>query len=348
MSIRLGPIVTLAASATLAATAARAAEPPRAPPLEPPHIPAASVSEETPASGEEAVALASGTTLKRPLTITYGGSSKAVTISDSGTNRGLSASLTNSGNSNSAVYGETKGVGAGVKGINSGDGLGGVFEVTNPSSGQPALAASTAGSGPAFEASSGPGTAILASSESGTALMAESDTGGGLLGSSNTSFGVFGESTNYYGVIGVDFGNGKGVYGYSARGYAGYFAGTAAAFSFVSLSDRNAKTDFTPVDGAEVLERVAALPVTSWQFKTDPARRHIGPTAQDFHAAFGFNGDDDMHISLTDAAGVSLAAIKELNRRLEEKEAELSALQARIARLERGLSGSAEDRARER
>ena len=97
--------------------------------------------------------------------------------------------------------------------------------------------------------------------------MVHSGTGAGLYAASDTLFGVFGQSTNYYGVIGVDFGNGKGVYGYSRTGYAGYFAGTAAAFSFVSLSDRNAKTDFAPVDGAQVLERVAALPVTSWQFK---------------------------------------------------------------------------------
>jgi Chaperone of endosialidase len=358
MSTRLGSILTLAASATLAAAALHAGEPPRAPlaiappaapPLERPQIPAASVSEETPASGEEAVALASGTTLNPPVTISYGGSSKAVTITDSGTNRGLSSSLTNSGNGNSAVYGETKGSGAGVKGISSGaGGTGGIFQVTSSSSAQPALSASTAGTGSAIEAASGQGTAILASSESGTALMAHSSTGAGLYAASDTSFGVFGESTNYYGVIGVDFGNGKGVYGYSRTGYAGYFAGTAAAFSFVSLSDRNAKTDFAPVDGAELLERVAALPVTSWQFKTDPARRHIGPTAQDFHAAFGFNGDDDTHISLTDAAGVSLAAIKELNRRLDEKDAQLKTMQTRIARLERGLSGSAQDRARER
>ncbi len=353
MSIRLG---SMAASAILSAAAVRAADPPRAPALERPLI-SATASEETPGAVEETAPLASGTTLNPPVTITYGGSSKAVTITDSGTNRGISSSLTNSGNGNSAVYGETRGSGAGVKGINSGSGLGGVFQVTNSASGQPALSASTAGSGSAFEAASGQGTAILASSESGTALMVHSGTGAGLYAASDTLFGVFGQSTNYYGVIGVDFGNGKGVYGYSRTGYAGYFAGTAAAFSFVSLSDRNAKTDFAPVDGAQVLERVAALPVTSWQFKADAAKRHIGPTAQDFHAAFGLNGDDETHISLTDAAGVSLAAIQELNKRLKDKDAQIAQLQAqfqarlgalqsefseRIARLERSASGSAE------
>jgi hypothetical protein len=355
MSTPFGSIVMLAASALLAAAAIRAAEPPRTalfappPPLERPQIPATVSEDTTTAAGEEAAALASGTTLNPPITISYGGSSKAVTITDSGTNRGLSSSLTNTGNGNSAVYGETKGSGAGVKGISSGaGGTGGIFQVTSSSSAQPALSASTAGTGSAVEAASRQGTAILASSESGTALMAHSSTGAGLYAASDTSFGVFGESTNYYGVIGVDFGSGKGVYGYSRSGYAGYFQGTVAASSYVSLSDRNAKTDLAPVDGAEVLERVAALPITSWQFKTDPERRHIGPMAQDFHAAFGLNGEDDTHISLSDTAGVSLAAIQELNRRLKEKDAQLTAMQARIARLERGLSGSSRDQARQR
>ena len=28
------------------------------------------------------------------------------------------------------------------------------------------------------------------------------------------------------------------------------------------------------------------LPITEWNFKSDAGSRHIGPTAQDFHAAF--------------------------------------------------------------
>jgi uncharacterized coiled-coil protein SlyX len=50
--------------------------------------------------------------------------------------------------------------------------------------------------------------------------------------------------------------------------------------------------------------------------------------AQDFHAAFGLNGDDETHISEVDIAGVSLAAIKALN---SEMKAENAAKTAQIA-----------------
>ena len=115
-----------------------------------------------------------------------------------------------------------------------------------------------------------------------------------------------------------------------ATGYAGYFAGKVAATSYLTVSDRNVKTDFTPIDGPTVLERIDQMPIASWAFKDDRKLRHIGPTAQDFHAAFGLNGEDDKHINLADASGVSLAAIQELNKRLKEKD-------ARIATLERQL-----------
>jgi hypothetical protein len=54
--------------------------------------------------------------------------------------------------------------------------------------------------------------------------------------------------------------------------------------------------------------------------------------AQDFHAAFGLDGDDDKHINLTDMAGVSLAAIQELNKRLKQKDAQIAEMKAHIAR----------------
>jgi hypothetical protein len=49
------------------------------------------------------------------------------------------------------------------------------------------------------------------------------------------------------------------------------------------LSDRNAKQDFEPVNGRDVLEKVAALSLSKWSFKTDASTRHIGPMAQDFY-----------------------------------------------------------------
>jgi hypothetical protein len=92
-----------------------------------------------------------------------------------------------------------------------------------------------------------------------------------------------------------------------------------------SGSDRNIKTNFTSIDPSEILTKVLALPVTGWSYKDDPGANHIGPVAQDFYAAFGL-GTDDKFIATVDADGVSLAAIKGLNQKVEETDSELRAL----------------------
>ncbi|MEL7252760.1 MAG: tail fiber domain-containing protein [Pseudomonadota bacterium] len=92
-------------------------------------------------------------------------------------------------------------------------------------------------------------------------------------------------------------------------------------------SDRNSKTGISPVDPAEILAKVEALPVSHWSYKTDAESgvSHIGPMAQDFYAAFG-TGATDKGISSLDSSGVALAAIQALSQRIEELEQELDAL----------------------
>ena len=107
--------------------------------------------------------------------------------------------------------------------------------------------------------------------------------------------------------------------------------------SWSSISDRNAKENFEPVDPQAVLEKVAQLPITTWNYKTqDDAIRHMGPTAQDFYAAFGL-GDSDKTIATVDADGVALAAIQGLYERNQALEAEVRTLQAENAALREQL-----------
>jgi hypothetical protein len=47
----------------------------------------------------------------------------------------------------------------------------------------------------------------------------------------------------------------------------------------------------------------------SWNYTNDSASRHVGPMAQDFHAAFGV-GTDDKHIATVDVDVVARAAIQ--------------------------------------
>jgi hypothetical protein len=93
-----------------------------------------------------------------------------------------------------------------------------------------------------------------------------------------------------------------------------------------SASDRNMKENFSIVDSKEVLERLAAIPITAWSYKSeDPTIRHIGPVAQDFYGAFGL-GKSERYISTIDADGVALAAIQGLHKVVQEKEAEIRTL----------------------
>jgi len=103
----------------------------------------------------------------------------------------------------------------------------------------------------------------------------------------------------------------------------------ANATSWSTLSDRAAKENFEAVDTAEILEKLARLPLTAWNYKADPdQRRYIGPVAQDFHAAFGLGNDTT--INTLDMDGVLLAAIQALVEDNQRLRARLDAIEARL------------------
>jgi opacity protein-like surface antigen len=116
----------------------------------------------------------------------------------------------------------------------------------------------------------------------------------------------------------------------------------AGGSSWNVISDRARKENFLAVDGEDVLSRIRGLPVSTWRYIAEEDRtvRHIGPMAQDWHAAFGFNGDATT-INMSDFDGVNLAAIQALEARtatlqaqVAERDQRIETLEARIARLE--------------
>jgi hypothetical protein len=112
----------------------------------------------------------------------------------------------------------------------------------------------------------------------------------------------------------------------------------AGSGAWSSLSDRAAKQDLTAVDADAVLARLVAMPVYTWRYKTEVSGAlHMGPTAQDFQAAFGL-GDSDTHITTVDADGVALAALRALQQRAAAQEAAIAARAARIAALRARLA----------
>ena len=104
-------------------------------------------------------------------------------------------------------------------------------------------------------------------------------------------------------------------------------SGEIDAQAFNVTSDRNKKENFTSVSPEDVLEKVAELPITTWNYIADDQKTtHLGPMAQDFHKAFGL-GKTDKTLSFVDTNGVALASIQALNTKLQEKDLKINALQ---------------------
>jgi Chaperone of endosialidase len=95
-------------------------------------------------------------------------------------------------------------------------------------------------------------------------------------------------------------------------------------------SDRDSKTDFSQVDSRAILAKVESLPITTWRYKNEQGQLHLGPMAQDFHAAFGL-GPDERHIGTIDESGVALAAIQALAKENAELRRRLEAVERRDA-----------------
>ncbi|SEI57564.1 Head domain of trimeric autotransporter adhesin [Dyadobacter sp. SG02] len=119
--------------------------------------------------------------------------------------------------------------------------------------------------------------------------------------------------------------------------------------SWSGVSDRRKKENFEVLNTENVLQKVAQLPLTSWNYKSQPATtRHIGPMAQDFYAAFGLDGiGNDTTINSLDIDGVNMAAIQALEKRtrdLQEEndrlKAKLEAMDAKMASIEKMIMGA--------
>lgn len=115
---------------------------------------------------------------------------------------------------------------------------------------------------------------------------------------------------------------------------------------WTNSSDRNAKENFRPIDPASVLRKAVSIPISRWNYRSESDRiEHIGPMAQDFHAAFG-TGDSDKTIGTVDADGVALASIQGLhklveqaNQRISEKDCEIEELKALVEEKSRSVDG---------
>jgi hypothetical protein len=111
----------------------------------------------------------------------------------------------------------------------------------------------------------------------------------------------------------------------------------AGSGSWSSLSDRHAKDRISRVSSRSVLRKLRTLPIRTWSYKAQGSGvRHLGPMAQAFHRRFGL-GESNRYIDDVDAQGVSLAAIKGLDSKVQGQRARLRSQGRRIATLERAV-----------
>lgn len=93
------------------------------------------------------------------------------------------------------------------------------------------------------------------------------------------------------------------------------------------------------MDGEQTLLNISRIPISSWNYKGHDKKkfRHYGPMAQDFHAAFGYDGvgaiGDPTSINTGDAIGVLMAAVKALETRTKTQADRIEALQGANAEL---------------
>ena len=120
-----------------------------------------------------------------------------------------------------------------------------------------------------------------------------------------------------------------------SNGTNGNGAHVTAGGTWTNGSSRAFKEGFERVDSVQVLARVTALPIGRWRYRDSQEGEHLGPVAEDFHAAFGLGGDE-RYIATIDADGVALAAIQGLHEIVVEQRQQLAVLRERVARLEAG------------
>lgn len=102
---------------------------------------------------------------------------------------------------------------------------------------------------------------------------------------------------------------------------------------FNCTSSRSTKENFLAINGLDVLSKLRRIQISSWNYITEGQNvRHVGPMAEDFYGQFQL-GTDNKSIGVQDLAGVSIAAVKELDEQLQQKNEQVKILQTEVNQL---------------
>jgi trimeric autotransporter adhesin len=236
--------------------------------------------------------------------------------------------VTNAENQSSAIVASTNGAGNTIHGIQTGtSGSAGQFEIDDATNASDGLVVTTAGTGTGIMATIADTTDVGQSAVAGIDNSASGSFTHAIYGRSNHNVAVYGTST---GNVSAQF-----VGGSSGSGACSYSGGPGWSCS----SDRNLKEAFAPIETGALLEHLAAMPVFTYRFKNSKDKSvFLGPTAQDFMAAFHLGNGDDTKINEANAIGVALAATKGVYAKLRQDEATIAADRDKIATLEMQLA----------
>lgn len=139
---------------------------------------------------------------------------------------------------------------------------------------------------------------------------------------------------------------------FSSRFRNGYFLYTSSNLStgailyggnnsWSTVSDSTKKENFQAIDGENVLKKIAKMRTVTWNYKgQDPKTfRHYGLMAQEFFNAFGRDKlgtiGNDTTIASSDFDGVSITAIKALEKRTQDLQIENELLKKRLENVEK-------------
>lgn len=141
-----------------------------------------------------------------------------------------------------------------------------------------------------------------------------------------TAMQGYGQSGNLYGqaaqISGQSSGAGDFLSGAANLGMAGKYI----------FSDKHMKKDREQMDGEMALSMVRKMPVDSWRYKegtpaSDGGKQHVGPMAQDVHAAAGdAMAPGGEAIDLVSMNGMMLSSVQKLDKNVRKLDHKVMAL----------------------
>lgn len=118
-------------------------------------------------------------------------------------------------------------------------------------------------------------------------------------------------------ILNAQYQNQSAAWQSNNQNITGLFGAAGSLAGMAMLSSKDAKTDKKPMAEGEALGAMRKMPVEEWRYKEGmgDGGSHIGTYAEDFQRATGKG--DGKTINVVDAIGVTMGAIRDLDKKVE-------------------------------